>query len=99
MVGNYRSRLRDLPLRFRVGVTALLFVISGGLVASGAHVVAQHENRDERPGVSLTDLEGAYHGVQARAPLLAAVERGHPPELTAPERALLLTWLGGKRQS
>ena len=91
--------LRELGLATRIGLSALLCVIAGGFLASGAHLIAQHENRDEQPGVSLTDLEGAYHGVQARAPLLSAVESGHAPELNATERTELLLWLGGKRQS
>ncbi|HUR28510.1 MAG TPA: hypothetical protein VM509_10010 [Planctomycetota bacterium] len=91
--------LRELGFGLRLGLTALLCVMAGGFLASGAHLIAQHENRDERPGVSLVDLEGAYHGVAARAPVLSAIERGHPPELTAAERDLLLAWLAGRRVS
>lgn len=56
-------RLRDLTLPGRLGVTCLLLVIAGGLWASMEHLEDHHENRDSKPGVSLNDLKGAYHGV------------------------------------
>ncbi len=85
--------LRSLPVLGRLGLSLLLLVILGGLVASASHIVLHHQNRDERPGLSLADVEGVYHGVQATAPLLTALRRDHPPDLPAAERTALLDWL------
>ena len=97
-------RLRDLPFAARLALTLLLLVNLGGCLASGLHMVRHHENRDERDGLSMTDLQGAYHGVQSRAALLVALESGHPDELgEAPldgaSRTLLVEWLTGNRLS
>jgi hypothetical protein len=90
-------RLRDLGFGTRLGLTFLVLTILGGLAASLQHLVWHHQNRDEQPGVSMTDIQGAYHGVVQPAPLLTALERNHPPELAAKDRDLLLGWLRGTR--
>ncbi len=97
-------RLRDLPFSARLALTLLVLVNLGGFIASGLHMMRHHENRDEREGLSMTDLQGAYSGVQSPAPLLTALESEHPDELqnTSLEpasRTLLLDWLRGDRIS
>ena len=98
-------RLRDFPAGVRLGLTALLLVNLGGFLASAAHLRTHHEGRDERPGLSLDDITGVYHGIQTRAPLLSAIESGHPGELEGHEalsdkqRQTLLDWLNGSRVS
>ena len=97
-------RLRDLPFAARLALTLLVLVNLGGFLASGLHMVRHHENRDERAGMSMTDLQGAYHGVQSRAALLVALESGHPDELgetplDGASRTLLVEWLTGNRIS
>ncbi len=94
-----RFRLCDLGIAVKLGLTGLLLVLGGGLVASAAHLWLHHENRDEVPGVSLNDIRGAYRGVEIRAPLLVSLEGGHPDNLSADDRKVLIDWLNGGRIS
>jgi hypothetical protein len=100
-------RLRALDPAVRVGLTFIVLTALGGLVASGRHVVDHHEGRDGRPGLSLDDVRGAYHGVRTTAPLTIALQRGHPADVTddgelllaAEERDVLSRWLASNRIS
>lgn len=89
--------LRDLTVPARIGLTCLVLVILGGLVASAAHMAEHLGKRDEQPGLSLDDIVGHYHGVNIRAPLITALERNHPKDLPAEDATLLMTWLTGNR--
>jgi len=93
------SQLRDLGLGVRIGLAAVVCTVLGGLLASAAHLRWHHEGRDERPGLSLDDLRGAYEGIRTKAPLLVALERRHPEDLADRERDLLLRWLEEGRWS
>ncbi len=92
-------RLRTLSLPARLGFTFVMLTLGIGLAAAAAHLVGHHENRDELPGLSMEDLTGAYHGVSVTAPLVVALERGHPEQLAEADRETLMAWLGGERIS
>jgi len=95
-------RLRSLGVLMRLGVSLLVVTLLGGYAVSGVHLMWHHENRDERPGFTIDDVRGAYHGITSRAPLLVALEDGHPDELTdtpMPEgdRRTLIDWVRSGR--
>jgi len=89
-------RLRNLGILAKLGLTCLLLVLAGGMAASLQHMAWHHENRDERRGLTLTDIQGVYHGVRTPALLADAIERGHPEGLAEPYRDALINWLRGK---
>ncbi len=101
--GFSAPQLSALPFALRVALSLLLFILIGGFAASGLHMMEHHENRDERPGVSMDDLRGAYHGVNSRAGLSIALDKGHPGEIDGqealPKRAqdILVKWLSSDR--
>jgi hypothetical protein len=90
-------RLRWLPAEIKVGLSALLLTLLMGMGASMLHIYYHYERRDEQPGLTRDDLASAYHGLNAPSPLLASLERGHPEELPADARAVLISWLKGPR--
>ncbi|MFO0831706.1 MAG: hypothetical protein U0637_07660 [Phycisphaerales bacterium] len=86
-------RLSALPWFARLGVACLMLVVLGGLGVSAWHLHDHYENRDESPGLTMTDLEGAYHGVSAPSPLLESLKKGHPETLARADRDALVRWL------
>lgn len=90
-------RLRSLPFSARLGATGLVAAMALGLVASALHLVNHYEKRDGAPGLTLDDITAAYRGIEAPAPLMAALERGHPDNLSATEREALLAWISSGR--
>lgn len=81
----------------RLGLTGLVFALALGLASSALHLVNHYEQRDGASGLSLDDIRAAYHGLDAPAPLVRSLQRGHPEELGEPERAALLAWLASGR--
>ncbi|MDX2132670.1 MAG: hypothetical protein SFY69_11530 [Planctomycetota bacterium] len=93
------SVLRRLPTGARLGVVFACLVLAIGLGASALHIKWHYEKRDERPGLSPDDIQGAYHGLRTRAPLVEALERNHPETQPAARRDALLDWLLGKKDA
>lgn len=90
-------RLSSLGLLSRVGLVFLVLTLLGGYIVSGIFLKQHYENRDERPGLTMTDIIGAYHGVTSPSPLLSALNRGHPEELAPEKRQALVSWLESGR--
>lgn len=93
------SQLRPLGITARLGLTMLVLTLLGGLTVSGIYMKMHHNNRDERPGLTMTDIRGHYAGVNVPAPLLSALERGHPEDLPEQSKQVLIDWLKGNRIS
>ena len=94
-------RLRNLPTAPRLALTCLLTVLLGGYVSSGLYMQDHHQNRDGLDGLTMTDIEGVYHGVVAPARLRHILESKHPAEFDgqdAPNETdiqVLLEWING----
>lgn len=93
------ARLRDLAPLARLGLICVVITLLGGTAASGLHLYWHHQNRDERPGLTIDDIRGHYHGIISPAPLLESLERGHPDELAPEDRKALIDWLRSDRVS
>lgn len=91
-------RLRELSILGRLGVTLLLGVIGLGMWASFKHMEHHHGAKDMKEGLSQEDLLGSYHPISKPAPLLAALDRGHPEELAEADAEVLREWLSGPRE-
>ena len=88
--------LRELGFAARLGLTGLVLVLAGGFVASGLYVQEHHAPRDQKEEFAFDDLVGVYHGLDRPSALVGALQSDHPPELSAEDRATLLTWLGSE---
>ncbi|GJM19164.1 MAG: hypothetical protein DHS20C14_13770 [Phycisphaeraceae bacterium] len=86
-------RLSDFGLLWRVGVGLLVICLVGGYMVAGMYLKQHYENRDERPKLTFTDIQGAYAGATVPSPMLGALERGHPDDLADMDRAALIAWL------
>lgn len=86
-------RLRSLPVTLRLALACALLTLVGGSAASGLFLYMHYEKRDESPGLTITDIEGHYHGVRTLSPLVTSLSDGHPEGLDARKRQLLLDWL------
>lgn len=100
-MNNSPLALRRLPLGARLSLTFLMLVLLGGYLASGLHMQEHHHNRDGRPEMSMTDIEGVYHGVTTPSRLRELLLLGHPGELeeakppNPDDVSELLAWLEG----
>ncbi|MFI4872363.1 MAG: hypothetical protein ACIARQ_11170 [Phycisphaerales bacterium JB061] len=92
-------RLRSLGLLSRIGLIFLILTLVGGYIISGIYLQWEYENRDEREGLTMTDIVGAYHGVSSPSPLLESLKSGHPEDLPDPDRQALIDWLESDRVS
>ncbi len=86
-------KLHQLHLFARLGIALLVLVLLGGFVVSGLYMRWHYDARDGQPGLTIDDIKGHYHGVNAPSPLISALESGHPEDLPEPDRDALLEWL------
>lgn len=93
------STLRTLGFSARLGMTLIVLTLLGGLTVSGIYMMMHHDNRDEKPGLTMNDIRGHYAGVVTPSPLLEALKRGHPETQSEESRKILIDWLNSDRIS
>jgi len=98
-MGEINFRLRRMGLSLRVAATILLIILGGGYAAAVQHMFDHYENKDERPGMSMDDVTGSFHGVNSEATMIVAINTTMREHLTDGEHAALLEWLQGSRIS
>lgn len=87
-------RLRSLGWFARLGLAAMVLTLLGGSAASGFYLYLKYEKRDERPGLTLDDIRGHYHGIRSEAPMIRALSDGsHDQWIDEAIRKDLLDWL------
>lgn len=91
--------LRALGCGARLGLSGLVLVLAGGVLASVVFIYTHLHNRDGQPRLTMTDIVGAYHGAIAQAPIAGMLEDGHPPNLAEKDREALLDWLLGTKDA
>lgn len=94
-------RLRRLPFSLRLALVALVLSLALGEAASLYHLYRHHEKKDEAAGLSLTDLEGSYRGVDLPSRLKRVLDEPHGRDhlQDEKERGALVRWLAGRRIS
>lgn len=90
-------RLAEFGFLWRLGAGVLVVCLVGGYVVSGVYLREHYQNRDERPGLSVTDVRGAYAGAVVPSPLLESLRSGHPTGFADADRAALIAWLESDR--
>lgn len=88
-------KLYQLSRLSRAGLVFAVLVLYMGVAASVTYIYTHYEKRDERPGLTIDDVKAAYHGLEAPAELVAALERNHPADLPEASRKVLVSWLKG----
>jgi len=92
-------RLRRMSLSLRIAVSCLILILGGGYVAAVNYMFLHYEKKDERPGLSMDDIAGSFHGVTRPAGLIVALEGSMRPYVNDEEHRQLMTWLHGDRIS
>jgi len=92
-------RLRRLSVALRIAATCFIVILSGGYLASVQHMFDHYENKDERPGLTMDDIVGSFHGVNRKATLILALDGPMRQYVSGGEHTALMKWLQGNRIS